>query len=76
MPKNMRRKAHIYHPSHPRIPNTIRTGIVIFDIRLCHPPDRAYIIWPPSSWPTGSKFSDVTKRPIHPAKAIGWKNRS
>ena len=40
--------------------------------RLCNLGEAPKSTWPPSSCPSGSRFSAVSKKPNQPATAMGW----
>ena len=68
--------AHIIHPSQNKKPSISMERTSIFDMFSCFPPNKAYAMCPPSSCPTGIRFNAVTKKPIHPANAMGCKSTS
>ena len=59
------------HPVHKYLPRGSMTKIVAREIQRCQRGKIENTMWPPSSCPTGSRFSAVANIPTHAARATG-----
>src|SRR5579884_985941 len=59
-------------PGQPRSPSHTRQAISSAGSARVRCPTAAKSTWPPSSWPTGRRLTEVTNSPNQPANATGW----